>query len=178
MPGYVFDDACVPISPTTIFFDNGSFSGPQSNIRNNASGQELFEDFTLAQNAVITKITWQQHDLNPSTYVSTEVLIFPGLPYADPPVFSSTIVADRAPNATGPFGAYDGFDYEISGLSINLAPGTYWLGLNTNGGPSGWDNTDGGPDTILGFRMVNLTYPAPGLFSNGNLVFTLYGYVP
>jgi len=163
-------------------FDNGSSSGPQSNSANTSGVQELFEDFTLSQNSLITTIRWQQHDHNTATYLNTQVLIFAGLPFDAPPVFSSTIIADRMPNATGTLlDAWDGFDYEISGLSINLPPGTYWLGLNANvqGVRSGWDDTTGGPNTIPGFRIVNMNFPAPGSVSEGrNLAFALSGQVP
>jgi hypothetical protein len=95
-------------------------------------------------------------------------------------VVSSNIVASRTPNATGTlFTSWNGFDYEIGGLSINLPAGTYWLGLNSNfsGTRSGWDNTTGGRDTIGGYRLVNSANPAPGLVVNGNLAFTLHGHV-
>jgi len=160
-----------------ILFDNGASSGPQSNYANMLS-QRLFENFTLAQDSVVTDITWQQHDERGSTYRNTEVLIFSGLPFSDAPLFSATLVATVTPNATGTiFAKWDGFDYSLSGLSIALSAGTYWLGLNTtlSGGRPGWDNTTGGLDTIPGFRLVNSSYPAPGTVINGNLAFTLYG---
>jgi hypothetical protein len=178
LPGMVFDDNCVPTPAIKILFDNGTSSGPQGNLGNTAGVQELFEDFTISQNALITTIKWQQHDHDRATYLNTEVVIFPGLPFDDPPVFSSTIIANRMPNATGTiFGDWDGFDYEISGLSIDLPPGTYWLGLNANfeGIRSGWDGTTGGPDTIPGSRIVNSNFPAPGLVSGHNLAFTISG---
>lgn len=179
------DDICVvpsaPPPPIGILFDNGSSSGPQSNIGNTAGVQELFEDFTVDQNWVITEINWEEHDHNQATYLSTEVLIFVGLPFNGPPVFSSTIVANRTPNSIGTIlGNWDGFDYRITGVSISLPPGTYWIGLNQNfqGIRSGWDTTTGGPNTIPGFRIVNINFPAPGLVNGGNLAFTLLGQLP
>lgn len=179
------DDICVvpsaPPPPIGILFDNGSSSGPQSNIGNTAGVQELFEDFTVDQNWVITEINWEEHDHNQATYLSTEVLVFVGLPFNGPPVFSSTIVANRTPNSTGTIlGNWDGFDYRITGVSISLPPGTYWIGLNQNfqGIRSGWDTTTGGPNAIPGFRIVNINFPAPGLVNGGNLAFTLLGQLP
>jgi hypothetical protein len=179
LPGMVFDDNCLPTPAIRILFDNGSSSGPQDNYGNTVGQQELFEDFTLTETSVITTINWQQHDYNGSTYLYTEVVIFSGLPFDAPPVFSSTIVADRTPNATGTlFDHWDGFDYAIEGLSITLPPGTYWLGLNAefDGVRSGWDMTLGGPNTIPGFRLVNASFPAPGEELGANLAFTLFGY--
>lgn len=169
----------VPPQPSTIF-DNGASSGPQQNIANIAGQQSLFENFTFSQNSVITGISWAQHDHLQATYLNTEVLIFAGLPFSAPPVFSANIVASRTPNSTGTiFGSWDGFDYAINGLSINLAPGTYWVGLNSrvsnNSFGSSWDNTTGGPNTISGSRVVNVNFPAPGLSINSNLAFKLLG---
>jgi hypothetical protein len=160
-----------------ILFNNGASSGPQTNVANMLS-QRLFENFTLGQNSVVTGVAWQQHDERGSSYVSTEVLIFSGLPFSDAPLFNATLVATVTPNATGTlFEKWDGFDYAIGGLSIALSPGTYWLGLNTtlSGGRPGWDNTLGEPDSIPGFRLVNAANPAPGALLGGNLAFTLYG---
>ena len=153
LPGMVFNDRCAPVTAEQILFDNGPSSGPQQNYGNNVGSQELFEDFTLSESTVVTKIVWQQHDHMQSTYLNTQVVIFAGLPYSGSPVFSSIIIASRVPNATPTlFGAWEGFDYTVSGLSISLPPGTYWLGLNANfnGIRCGWDNTTGGPSTIPG----------------------------
>lgn len=168
-----------PPQPGTVF-NNGASSGPQSGTANIAGQQILFENFTVSQNSVITGISWGQHDHQLATYVDTEVLIFAGLPFSASPVFSSNIVASRTPNATGTiFGSWDGFDYAINGLSINLAPGTYWLGLNSrvvsNVFGSSWDETTGGPNTINGSRVVNNNFPAPGQPTSNNLAFTLFG---
>jgi ZU5 domain len=166
--------------PPAVLFDNGAWSGPQSNTANIAGQQMLFESFTVSQDSVITGIGWTQHDHQLSSYVDTEVLVFAGLPYSDPPVFSANLVASRTPNAAGTiFGSWDGFDYAINGLSINLAPGPYWLGLNShvasNEFGTSWDETTGGPDTISGSRVVNSNFPAPGQPLPNNLAFTLFG---
>ncbi len=165
--------------PPGVVFNNGAWSGPQTNTANIAGQQMLFESFTVSQDSVITGIGWSQHDHQLSSYVDTEVLVFAGLPYSAPPVFSGNIVASRTPNAAGTiFGSWDGFDYAINGLSINLAPGTYWLGLNSHvadGFGTSWDDTTGGPDTISGSRVVNSNFPAPGQPLPNNLAFTLFG---
>ena len=77
------------------------------------------------------------------------------------------------------FGAWEGFDYEIDDLSIDLPPGEYWLGLNATfqGTRSGWDNTAGGLNTIPGYRIINRNFPPPGSVATGNLAFRLFGYV-
>ena len=165
-----------PPRGTATLFDNGSSSGPQRNLRNQAGSQEVFENFALSRPSIITTITWQQHAHDEATYHNTEVLIFRGAPFTGPSVFRATRVADRTPNATGTqFDRWDGFDYSLKGLSIRLGPGTYWLGLNNNetGNTAGWDNTTGGPHTIPGSRLINANFPAPGQVEVLNFAFTL-----
>jgi hypothetical protein len=164
-----------------ILFDNGVSSGPQTNYANTSGGQELFEDFTLGLNSVITGIKWQQHDHNAASYNFTRVTIFDTLPNIAAPIFTDDIVAASTPNATGTlFTDWEGFDYEISGLSIALPAGTYWIGLNSDftGIRSGWDNTLGGVDTIPGFRLINNSYPPPGTVIANNLAFSITGSIP
>ena len=161
-----------------VLFDNGSSSGPQRNLRNDAGFQEVFEDFRLTQDAVITAINWQQHVHNQSAYQNTHVIIFSGLPRNSAPLFNVTFVAERTRNSTPTlFNAWEGFDFVINDLSIALAPGTYWIGLNNNesGNTSGWDNTPGGPHTISGSRVINENNPVPGSTVTDNLAFTLRG---
>lgn len=180
LPGMVFNDACNPVPANQLLFENGSSSGPQSNFANTAGNQRLFEDFSVEEGVRITRIAWQQHDHYQATYVSTEVQVFEGLPYDGSPVYRAIVTATRVPNETGTlFDAWEGFDYEIDNLSIDLPPGEYWLGLNERfqGIRSGWDNTTGGPNTIPGFRVINRNYPPPGSVANGNLAFSLFGYV-
>ena len=158
-----------------ILWDNGASSGPQSNTGNIAGFQELFEDFTLGSGSSLTGIQWQQHDHQTATYNFTSVVIFDGLPFSAAPVFSADIVASSTANATGTIGDWDGFDYDISGLSIALPAGSYWIGLNSDftGFRSGWDNTLGGADTLAGFRLINAGNPAPGTLFGSNLAFSL-----
>jgi len=168
----------VPAPAMRLLFDNGYSSGPQNNYGNTPATQRLFEDFTLGQRSVIATIRWQQHDYHQSAYLSTEVLVFAGLPYSGTPVYNAILVADRAPNATGTlFGTWEGYDYEISGLAMSLPAGTYWIGLNSSflGFGSGWDNTTGTSSTILGFRVVNALNPAPGALIANSLAFSLHG---
>lgn len=178
VPGMAFGDDCVP---TGTLFDNGFSSGPQVNYANTLGTQELFEDFTLGRRAVVNAVRWQQHDHNQATYLDTELVIFGGLPYDGPPLFRATLVAGRTPNGTGSlFGAWEGFDYVVDGLAIELPPGTYWIGANARfvGTRSGWDNTVVGPHSIPGFRVINVNYPAPGHVLDGNLAFSLHGRLP
>ena len=158
-------------------FDNGSFSGSQSNLRNIIS-HRLFDDFTLATDSRVTGFEWLQHDRHDMIYSATEVSIYNGLPIGANLVFTSNLVATRTPNATGPlFVNWLGFDYTSSGLSIDLSAGTYFLGLNTIAtlGDSSWDQTTGNSSTIPGRYLINATYPEPGYFLLEDSIFKVIG---
>ena len=177
-PGPEPDPVPTP-GPTLLLFDNGLSSGSQRNTANVPMFQEVFEDFRLSQDSRITTIEWQQHDQPGATYRNTEVLIFRGLPHRSSTVFRATIRGSRQRNQTAPFGSWNGFDYRISGLAIDLEAGTYWLGLNSRlrNGRSGWDNTNGGADTIAGSRLVRRP-PGPGTPQPHNHAFRLRGQIP
>ena len=176
----------LPLAQTeaTVLFDNGPFSGPQSNLRNTAETgftQRIFDDFTLLNDAEITGFEWLQHDRNDIQYLNTEIRIYDGLPISTNLIFTTNVVATRTPNATGTiFGLWDGFDYSTSGLSVNLSAGTYFLGLNTNSliGDTSWDDTTGNASTIPGRYVVNAFNPEPGLFNAfADSVFKVIGNV-
>lgn len=162
--------ACVAVMVATVgqvqagvIFDNGSFSGGQVGRFN--SGFTMYEDFTLDTSTTVTGFSWTQHD-QPIVYSTTTLSIFDGLPSGGSLVFSNDIVASRTPNATPVlFGSYSGFDYEISGLSLTLSPGTYFFGLrnNVSGGATTWDETLGTGQTIAGRYQTN-SPPNPGNF--------------
>ena len=165
-----------------VLFDNGSYSGNQTNTRNIANSptsQRIFDDFTLLRDSEVTGFEWMQHDRFDLEYTNTEIRIYAGLPEALNLVYEANVVATRTPNATGPlFDDWDGFDYEVNGLSIQLPAGTYFLGLNTKSsrGDTSWDQTLGNPSTIPGRRVVNEINPEPGLFlGNQDSVFKVVG---
>jgi len=165
-----------------VLFDNGPFSGPQSNLRNTADigfSQRIFDDFILVHDAEITGFEWLQHDRYDIEYLNTEIRIYAGLPIASNLIFTTNEVATRTPNATGPlFELWLGFDYSVSGLSIHLPAGVYFLGLNTNAsvGDTSWDQTTGNASTIPGRYVVNINFPEPGNFlSTQDSVFKVIG---
>lgn len=147
-----------------VIFDNGTFSGSQVG-RFNSGSWTMFEDFTLTSNQTITGINWAQHD-QPLTYSSTTISLFNALPGAASLITSFNDVATRTTNATGTlFGNYSGFDYSVSGLSINLVAGSYFLGIHNNvsGGSTTWDETNGSVQTISG-RYQSTNPLAAGFF--------------
>lgn len=179
--------AFASIAQAVVLFDNGPFSGSQTNVRNTASNpsaspQRIYEDFTLTQDFIIAGIEWMQHDHRNLTYASTEVRIYSGLPEISPLDFSENLVAERNLNTTPVFFEnWIGYDYALLSLNIELTAGTYWLGLNTNStntifGDTSWDETSGVLATIPGRRVVNSLLPAPGrLVEDQDSVFRLLG---
>ena len=141
-------------------FDNGSSS--HGAMRNQAGIFEQYEDFQLSQPSVITSIHWRVSFAvidgkdGSMLYRNTELRIFDGLPYEGSEVFSGPFVADGPPSGS----------FSITGLSIALDAGTYWLGLNDNSTTddflSGWATTPGGPNTIPGSREVALDIDCGG----------------
>jgi hypothetical protein len=171
------------VAHAALLYDNGSYSGGQSNTASEAGGQELFDDFTLGGSSFITGFTWQQfeQDIN---YLGIRVTIYDGLPELANLIYSDDVLADKVLNPaipvtfTNSLGDFIAYDYSIDGLGIDLGAGTYWLGLNTiDDAPerTGFINTSGTVDTTPGFRIVNNSFPEPGTEWAGNLAFQVHG---
>ena len=172
-----------PSDQIVTLFDNGRVS--HGSVRNQAGFFEQYEDFQLSQPSIITSIHWQVRFAvingkdGSMLYRNTELRIFDGLPYTGSEVFSGVFVADGPPSGS----------FSITGLSIALDAGTYWLGLNDNTTTadflSGWATTPGGPNTIPGSREVALDIDCgggvdisgcgPGRMNSANFVFRLRG---
>lgn len=148
-------------------FDNGSFSGDQIG-RFNMDPFTMTEDFTLTATHTITGFKWTQHDADQSmTYFSTTLAVYNGFPSLGTQIFSGDIVATRTANANGVlFGSYIGYDYEITGLSLVLGPGTHYFSIynNVSGGGWTWDQTTGTSQTIPGRWQDDDSDPDPGEF--------------
>ena len=103
------------------------------------------------------------------------------MPIAANLIFTTNVLATRTPNATGTlFGRWEGHDYSVTGLSVSLSAGTYFLGLNTNAlvGDTSWDGTNGSASTIPGRYVVNVNFPEPGKFlADQDSVFKVNGNV-
>ena len=162
-----------------IVFDNGSFSGTQVG-RYYMDPFIMYEDFTLTSATTITGLAWSGHD-RAGAYSDTTLTFFDGsaLPSVGTQIFSTTVAATRTPNLTGPiFGDYEGFDYEISGLSLTLGPGLYYFSLlnDVSGALSTWDEAVGTGQTIAGRWQESDGLPVDGstpFHASEDLVFQL-----
>jgi len=159
------------------FFDNGSFSGPQV-LRNNMcaafdddgnclSRFTIYDQFVLESGRVITRIEWHQIEQKPENYMGTRLTIGSGIPTVDSLLHTSLVTADRVltpiqdndPRFESiPSGSFESLA-SVSGLNIELAAGTYWLGIHNmyphnvvplTGGSSQWSQTSGTDQTIAG----------------------------
>lgn len=169
-----------------VIFDNGEVSSTSPGFAvNTNTNQRLFENFTIATSAEITDIFWQQMDNIALTPASTVVTIYNSEPEAAPAIFADTILSSRSidtklgTRATSGFGTFRGYQHHISGLSLALKSGTYWLGLNSanSGDPddwvSGWPSPiENTTDTILGSWVAN---SVGSQAINGNFPFRLEG---
>lgn len=156
-------------------FDNGGPAGKYERTGNDIFEQRLYDDFSLSSNSIIRTIIWQQHDRNSTPYQGTRVTIYDGLPEDSNVVFEEDFWVNRTTNRTGTvYDVFDGYNYRLENLSIELPAGTYWLGLNSIIHDSGWDLSVGGPDTIEGSRLINVNFPAPGKISPDR-AFVIYG---
>jgi hypothetical protein len=162
-----------------LVFDNGTYDPSiQTNTANTANYQELYDDFTLTSPSVITGFEWLQHD-NGIVYQSTNISIYKGIPIEANLVFQQNIVAERASNSTPSlYTDWNGYNYSITGLTINLAAGTYYLGLNTNAsaGSSSWDQTSYDGLSDQGRYVMNQTFPPPGKLLAQESVFKVNGF--
>jgi hypothetical protein len=169
----------LPVSAvSSVLYDNGAYNPiHQSNTGNEADYQELYDDFILTSDSIITGFEWLQHD-NSMIYESTKVTIYDGIPIEENLIFQQNIVALRTPNSTGSlYTDWKGYNYSIDSLLINLSAGSYYLGLNTysSGGYSSWDQTI--YDSLLdnGRYVMNYNFPPPGKLLFQESVFKVHG---
>ena len=123
----------------TVLFDNGTTINPSNTTWNQTySVHTVFDDFMLTGSSTITDINFSLFAVSAANYIETYVSILDG------GIGGTTIVAPVA--STGVLSANglttsnsnvpNGFDVTLSGLSINLAAGTYALGLSTKMAPN------------------------------------------
>jgi hypothetical protein len=164
-PVTLFDNGAVDANRTT-WVDIGTFTN--------------YDDFVLGSAATVTSLIYHIFSNSPLDYKSTNVSLFNGAIGSSAPASSSLITAFPVTGTTSsnPYhtiysGVVDGFDITLTGLSINLDPGTYTLGFATvmNSGIASIGSGAGSSQTI-----------GPGLFQNGgglrtgdHMAFTVIG---
>lgn len=120
------------VSAETLW-DNGSSLNSSMRCNQNGSvcgdtGVTIYDDFSLYNSANITGFTYDSSFSG--SYVSTNWSIWksnPSINFAAGPAFSGTI-AGRLTSLS----RFADLRVTVSGLSVDLGPGTYWLGLQNN----------------------------------------------
>jgi len=157
-----------------VLHDNGYVSGYQTNTRS-GERQRVYDEFTLLSDSTITDIFWQQFDAINGSYQGTLISIFSGIPESTP-LFSASFAANRTLNSQGVlFGNWEGYDYGLSGISIALEAGTYWLGISSSGDfDASWADTLDATGTLQGSRVYT-DFFSDGLTRGEHKAFRLEG---
>ncbi|HET6900692.1 MAG TPA: PEP-CTERM sorting domain-containing protein [Vicinamibacteria bacterium] len=123
-----------PAHATSLLWTNGPVVDPDAGGRCDqgptgcgGSGTWTFYDnFTLATGAEVTGFSYTDWLVlgGPADYVQTNWSIFAGDPFLNSPLASGASVAVLNPTVP------DQFEFVVTGLSVNLAAGGYWLGIN------------------------------------------------
>ena len=121
-------------SQAALIFDNGPADGLKPTWNIDSPTWTAFDDFTLGSNTVVTGFDYNAWEFSDSPYISTIWQITAGSANSGGAVLASgTTVATRTPNGlVTPSNPSNGFLHTIGGLALNLAPGTYTLGISND----------------------------------------------
>jgi len=150
----------------TLITDNGAVDPTRTTWNSTRPFHAIFDDFMLTESTVITGIEYSIFMQNAGAYGQTFVSVFDGIDLSASAIVAEfgvagSLVANGL--ASGNSNVPNGFDVTIADLSLNLAPGNYYLGISHNGLAS-IGSGSGGPDTIGPglFQIVGGTTPAAG----------------
>jgi hypothetical protein len=178
--GAMVVSAQVLATPVTLF-DNGTVDANRTTWLNSGTVTN-YDDFVLGSAATVTSLVYHIFSNSPLDYKSTNVSLFNGAIGSSAPANSSLITGFPFP-VTGTTssnglhtifsGVVDGFDITLTGLSINLGPGTYTLGFATvmNSGIASIGSGAGSSQTI-GDGLYQL---GGGLRPRDHMAFTVIG---
>jgi len=152
-----------------LLFDNGSVDPSRTPWNDTDPVYTAYDGFVLTSNATISGIQHSIFIQGSAGYQQTYISIYDGISTTANPVvadFSAVGVLTSNGLTTGNSYVPNGFDVAINGLSINLGPGTYYLGIRTD--MSGTllasiGSGPGSPQTIgSGLFLASGTSPAAG----------------
>ena len=100
----------------------------------------IYDDFKIASQSVVTGLSWVQFEQSPVIYTSTTLTVYRGIPVPSNLVSTREVTATRVLNGLAsdtsglplPNATLLGYEYSVSGMSLNLAAGTYYLGIHNN----------------------------------------------
>lgn len=127
------------VSFAGLIFDNGDPDGGgavATGLNYNTStnipdAYTLFDNFSLAAATTVTAVNFSTWEGGGVSYVDTVLTFFDDTPKPSSLIFSGTFVGSRTANGEILVGDNQpGYDYTIAGLSLSLAPGTYFIGIS------------------------------------------------
>lgn len=168
-----------------VIWNNGSVTGEggQCDFTGNAcsggdTGWTIFDDFNLSDEEIVSGLTYDSYfsDGSTSDYVSTKWEIYDG----DPLVFGSdALVASGNSVATLSSDSDEAITFTVSGLSVDLTAGTYWLGYENVLESDGAETLDAlsNGSALPGFEQESddLNPENQFTYDTGNTVFTIEG---
>lgn len=119
-----------------VVFDNGAATGDSGRCAEDSghcgASWTVFDDFTLTSATKVTGISWTSVLYGGAAdYAGVRAWI-----YSADPVFQGGVLLDTIERQTNPLVANPSgnrfFDVQLSGLDIELAAGTYWLGMQNS----------------------------------------------
>jgi len=162
-------------TPITLF-DNGSVDASRTTW-NNTSSYSIVDDLVLGSASTITGLVYHIFTNSPLAYTGTNVSLFNGAINSSGTtgslITSFTAVGALTSNGlhSNNSSVYDGFDISITGLSIDLDPGTYSLQFLTSSALSSIGSGAGSAQTIgSGLYQVG-----GGFRTNDHMAFTVLG---
>lgn len=139
------------LAQAALIYDNGIATADSGRCAETSgacnASWSVFDDFTIGSSSEVTSISWTARIYNGiSDYNFSNIWIYDADPVFDAGslLFSTSDAGTLSANGLGA----NFYDIEISGLSVNLAAGTYWLGMQH--------------DTTAGYATVAMT----GVFDN------------
>ena len=135
-----------------VVYNNGAAAGDSGRCAETSGAcggtWTVFDDFTLSSAATITDIKWTVFlTAGLGDYTGARAWVYSADPVFGSGVLLNTVVAQLgAPTQSSLGGNF--YDIDLSGLSISLGAGTYWLGMQH--------------DTTSSFAAVACTEPCSG----------------
>ncbi|MGZ3240994.1 MAG: PEP-CTERM sorting domain-containing protein [Burkholderiaceae bacterium] len=123
----------LPVLASAVpLFNNGSVDPSRTTWNDTASSWMNYDEFVLSSNSTITDLTYSVFMQSASFYSKTDIAIYnsAGTSVVVPLFATAGTLTSNGLTTTNP-NVPNGFDVAISGLSLNLGAGTYYIGFGT-----------------------------------------------
>lgn len=143
----------------TVLFNNGTTVDASNTTWNDTySGWTIYDDFELSSDSIVTDINYSIFTNSASNYENTFVTILNAIG-GSAVVSTFSIAGSLTSNGltSNNSNVLNGFDVVLSGLSLNLAAGSYALGISTDMTSSNLVSIGSG-DSGFGSALVQNTH--------------------